>query len=349
LCDSLKKMTKNDIKKKKIFDIYSQNLKWIKEKTNAKFDTEFEYGVLCPLCLNVFIEKDLKPSELNHLTLEHNPPKSLGGKDNILTCKECNNRNGHKTDLELLNYLLEQEFKSFSPNSNHRTKLVTKDGAKVTADLSFDNKGKMTFNIHSKYSNPKDYKSFIDSEEKGFFPIEGEIGKFATKRYKFEIPIPDKGNMRLASISLLKIGYLLGFEKYGHIFLFNKNNEKIREQILNPEKEILTEPFWINYEFPEMYVGVNIINEPKELICFLNTFNLKTKSRNVQISIAFPGYYEEDFKIYENIKKTLCSSEKGNVNMEITTLEPFLDLKDEDKIFSSALIWDRKKAIAQQR
>lgn len=337
-------------KKQKIFELYSQNLKWIKEKTNAKFKTEFEYGVLCPLCLNVFLESDLLANDKNHLTLEHNPPKSLGGRDNILTCKECNNKSGHKTDVELLTYILEQEFKNFRPNSKHRTKLVNNDGAKVTADLSFDNNGKMTLNLQNKYSNPKDFKKFIDSEEKGFFPIEGETGKFATKKLNFNMELPDKGNMRLASIALLKIGYLLGFEKYGHIFLFNQNFDIIREQILNPEKEIITEPFWINYEFPEMYIGVNILNKPTELNCFLSTFVLKTKSRNAQISIAFPGYEKEDSAIYEQIKKILHSNKVGKVDMEITTMEPFLDLRDESKVFSSALIWEnRKKANAQHR
>jgi hypothetical protein len=337
-------------KKKKIFELYSQNLKWIKEKTNAKFKKQFEYGVLCPLCLEVFLESDLVASKNNYLTLEHNPPKSLGGKDNILTCKECNNKSGHKTDVELLTYILESEFKNFRPNSKHRTKLVNKEGAKVTADLSFDDKGKMTLNLQDKYSNPKDFKKFIDSEERGVFPIEGEIGKFATKQLNFTMKLPDKGNMRLASIALLKVGYLLGFEKYGHIFLFNQNLDKIREQILNPEKEIITDPFWVNYEFPEMYLGVNILNKPTELNCFLNTFLLKTKSRNGQISIAFPGYNKEDSKIYERIKKILCSKKEGTVDMEITTMEPFLDLRDEKKVFSSALIWEnRKKASAQHR
>lgn len=335
-------------KKKKIFELYSQNLKWIKEKAKGKFKTEFEYGVLCPLCLDVFQEKDLVPSRENHLTLEHNPPKSLGGKDNILTCKKCNNKSGHKTDVELLTYLLEKDFKSFSPNSKHRTKLSTKDGAKVTADLSFDENGKMTLNIQSKYSNPKEYKSFIESEERGFFPIEGEFWKFATKKINFNMNLPDNGNMRLASIALLKIGYLLGFERYGHIFLFNQNLDKVREQILNPDKEIINETFWINYEFPEMFIGVNIINKPSELICFLNTFVLKTKSRKLQISIAFPGYYEEDANIYKNIKEKLCSKKGGFEKMEITTLEPFLDLRDENRVFSAALIWDNKKASTQQ-
>ncbi|MEX0315690.1 MAG: HNH endonuclease [Allomuricauda sp.] len=331
-------------KKKKIFDVYSQNLKWIKEKTNAKFKVEFDKGVLCPLCLEVFLESDLKPSGENYLTLEHNPPKSLGGKDNILTCKECNNKSGHKTDIELLTYLLEQDFKSFSPNSEHRTKLKNSQGSKVTADLSFDNEGKMTLNLQSKYSNPKDFDNFLASEERGFFPIEGEFGKYATRKFQFNMKIPDKGNMRLASIALLKIGYLLGFEKYGHIFLFNQNLDIVREQILNPEKEIITDPFWINYEFPEMYVGANTINKPKELICFLNTFVLKTKSREAQISIAFPGYNKEDAEIYKNIKKILCSNKGGTSDMEITTFDPFLDLKDENRVFSSAMIWDKKKS-----
>lgn len=339
-------MSRTEKKKKKIFDHYSQNLKWIKEKTNAKFKKQFEYGVLCPLCLDVFIESDLTVSKKNYLTLEHNPPKSLGGKDNILTCKECNNKSGHKTDVELLTYIQELEFINFRPNSKHRTKLTSEEGAKVTTALSFDDKGKMTLNLQKKYSNPIDFKKFIESEKKGFFPIKGEIDKFATKQLNFTMKLPDKRNERLASIALLKIGYLLGFEKYGHIFLFNKNLDKIREQILNPEKEIITEPFWINHEFPKIYLGVNIINQPAELNCFLNTFELKTKSRIGQVSIAFPGYNEEDSNVYERIHETLCNEKETTVDMKITTMEPFVDLKDEKKVFSSVVIWEKLKKQA---
>jgi hypothetical protein len=342
-------MSRTKKKKLKIFELYSQNLKWIKEKTNVKFEKEFEDGVLCPLCLTVFIESDLLPSDKNYLTLEHNPPKSLGGKDNILTCKECNNKSGYKADVELLTYILEQEFINFRPNSKHRTKIVNKEGAKVTTDFSFDDKGKIILNLQNKYSNPKDFKNFIDSEEKGFFQIVAETGEFATSKLNFKMNLPDKGNMRIASIALLKIGYLLGYEKYGHVFLFNQNFDIIREQILNPEKEIITEPFWINYEFPEMYLGVNILNKPIELNCFLSTFTLQTNSMNTQISIALPGYNREDLKIYEQIKKILHPEKDGKVDIELTTMEPFLDLRDESKVFSSAIIWEnRKKANTQQ-
>lgn len=265
-------MSKSKDKKRVIFEIYSNNLKWIKEKTNIEFKIDFEKGILCPLCLEIFQEKDLENSEENHLTLEHNPPDSLGGKGNILTCKECNNRSGHKTDIELLTYLKEQEFKKFKPNSKHRTKITNKKGDNITADFSFDSERKMTIKFQSKYSNPNDYKNFLEGEEKGYFPVKNDPTKFFTSQLNFDFKIPDKGNERLASIALLKIGYLLAFEKFGHIFLFNQNLDPIREQILNPKKNIINKPFCINHIFPDEYLGMNLMTKPTELNCFFKYF-----------------------------------------------------------------------------
>lgn len=48
----------------------------------------------------VYMPSELEDSE-NPLTLEDAPPKSLGGKAHVLTCKECNNKAGQKIDYHL--------------------------------------------------------------------------------------------------------------------------------------------------------------------------------------------------------------------------------------------------------
>lgn len=322
-------MNKTQLKKKKIFEHYSTNLNWIKEKTNVKFKIEFERGILCPICLDIFLENQLEISSENYLTLEHNPPDSLGGKANILTCKSCNNKLGHKCDVALLNYLLDQDFKNFKPNSKHRTILKNPKGDKVTAIINWDNDGKLIIDVKGKHSNPKDLKNIIESEEKGIFPNENDPYSFFTSKWNFEFESPNKGDMRLASIALLKIGYLLAFEKFGHIFLFNKNLDIIRKQILNPDENIIKDPFWINYNFPENLLGMSIIEKPKKLNAFVSTFKLVTPSGSPQISIVLPKYGENDYEIYQNMRKEFLT----DIDIRITTLEPFLDLKDINKVF----------------
>jgi hypothetical protein len=49
---------------------------------------------LCPLCLNWF-------TDLDDLSLEHAPPRSIGGRHMAVTCRRCNSRSGHTVDAEL--------------------------------------------------------------------------------------------------------------------------------------------------------------------------------------------------------------------------------------------------------
>ncbi|SRR6266487_863343 len=65
------------------------------------FEDAFPTGeewYLCPLCLDVMLTvEELGTKEL---TVEHVPPKVLGGRELVLTCKTCNNRAGSKFDAE---------------------------------------------------------------------------------------------------------------------------------------------------------------------------------------------------------------------------------------------------------
>ena len=82
----------NRQKREKIFKLFSQNLEWVKDHPAISFIPDFSSGYICPLCFDVFFEKDLDKISTNPLTLEDIPPASLGGKPKTLTCKKCNSR-----------------------------------------------------------------------------------------------------------------------------------------------------------------------------------------------------------------------------------------------------------------
>ena len=72
--------------------------------------------------------------------------------------------------------------------------------------------------------------------------------------------------------------------------------------------------------------------------------NIKTNKIKIKENGSINAYdfNETLINIYKNIKKTLCSVTDGTVKMEITSLDTFLDLKVEEKVFSSAYVWDNK-------
>ena len=106
-------MSKSKERKLKLFKLFSQNLEWVKQHPSISFHPDFTNGYICPLCFDVFFEKDLQQTVANPLTIEDIPPSSLGGKPLMLTCKSCNSRSGHQLDVHLLNSLLETNSQLF--------------------------------------------------------------------------------------------------------------------------------------------------------------------------------------------------------------------------------------------
>lgn len=328
------------IKKRILFDIYSNNLSDFKTNFKSNNIMPSEFGLYCPLCTQHYDE-----NRYDQLTLEHNPPNSLGGKDNILTCKNCNNTAGSKIDHEILLALNELDLMGFKPNASIKTQLRNKStGEKgVNATISLGSEGQFNINISSA-NNPVVKDAFLNSFEYEYnsgLPLISDF-EFAglIKKLNFDFKKPNKRNERLASIGLLKIAYLIGFEKLGHAFLFGMHMEIIRSQIKNPEKEIITNPFWIHNNYIDDLLGVNVITKPKELKSFLIVFDLQTKSDTYRIGISIPGYDPNDIDVYNNIKRLLCQGE-GEVNIETNSyLNKEFNIKNENSSLVPIAFWE---------
>ena len=332
----------NREKRELIFKIYSDNFQSIVDNTILKETYDKDYGYYCPLCTEHFNKQDL---DEKILTLEHNPPNSLGGKGSILTCKKCNSKSGHSIDVELLNALRNIEGYSFKPNSEFRTKFKNESTGNegVNAKIKIDNEGKFTINVDSKNNNPKTSEKFFNSATHTYNnPIFAKDLKNIgwQKKISFSFPKPEPINEKILKISLLKIAYLLAFEKLGYIFLFSKNMQIVREQLDNPNKEIIKPPFWIKYDFPDENLGINIITKPRELKAFLIIFDLKTKSDKYRFAIILPGLGENDEKIYDILPEKLTTGE-GFINGELNNyINTNYNLKNVQETFKLVRYWD---------
>ncbi len=285
----------------------------IKSHPDIEFKPDFENGYICPLCFDPFFEKDLDSKSKNPLTVEDVPPKSLGGNPKILTCKDCNSKSGHLLDNHLLKRLKELDAREFLPNSEYKT-TFSRNGNKANGTVKIDKDGKVVFDIQPQRSDPKSTNRFINDvfpPRKIYNPLfhhyEKQFEQYKTK--KFSVKFPENSNIRRSEVALLRIGYLLAFSILGNAFLINGALFKVREQILNPDKIILPKVFWLKYDFPKDLLGINIIKSPKELMCFVAIFNLKTESKIRQFAIALPGPSTPGIDIYKNIEKLLCQGD----------------------------------------
>lgn len=330
--------------KKIIFEKYSRNLSWVKEHPDISFEPDFDNGYVCPLCFEVFTEHDLNPDSNNPLTFDHTPPEALGGKTGILTCKKCNSQSGGMLDVQLLKRLEEIDFFEMTPNAQMRIELH-QDNKRVAADFTVTDTQGLVINLSRRHSNPKNVDAFLNSKKYSFKPIDSKTTEENFHEYGFNWRIDFAMNPLLQSderrseIALLKIAYLLAFQHLGNSFLVNPGLYKVRQQIQNPDKEILPKVFWIKYEFPENLVGLNIVNKPKELLCFLVIFNLATKNKSRQFAIALPGFSVPGVNIYNNLEKILCKNGNGNIEANIEHLYNWDYVSQKKLTFAAHQYW----------
>ena len=222
-------MSRNDAKRLEIFHKYSKQLNDLRDLGIYNIQLPYEKTYICPICFNHFSEDDLNTSNLNFLTLEDAPPKSLGGKANTLTCKKCNNEAGHQIDVHLIERLKELDVRSFLPNTGSRI-TITHEGIKVQGTLEVDENGVITITHLDKVNNPVALSDYISKTGVGEIrSIDFPVSRVDAKRLE---------------VALLKTAYILAFEKYGYPLILSKSFDIIRQQLNNPDEDLYPSGFW---------------------------------------------------------------------------------------------------------
>lgn len=156
--------------------------------------------------------------EKDPLTLEDAPPKSLGGKAHILTCKSCNNNRGHDIDAELAKFIKDTKLIEVAFNRLKAGKPIN--------DLSLPKtEQNVTFEVNGK---------FIDGTMR--INQNGEISVSLSEKLSPGAVLNFAGSKipKEAQYSLLKAAYILLFKKTGYTLLLDKSFDIVREQIENP-------------------------------------------------------------------------------------------------------------------
>ena len=324
--------------KQRLFEIFSQNLSWVKEHPNIKLEPDFENGCLCPLCMKVFSVSDLDSTLENYLTLEDVPPFSLGGSPKTLSCKKCNSTSGHELDSHLLKKINELDFHMFLPNSKADVQFKLNNN-KANGTVEIDANGTFHLKLDIKRSNPPEFSQFNSD-----LTSNGITGNFETP--PFTIKPKAKSDEHRAEIALLRIAYLIAYSFFGSGFLISPGLYKVRKQLNNPNEEILPRGLGINFDFPDEFLGVNMITQPEELSCFLIIFLLKTESRTKKYSIALPGPSSPGIDIYKNIEKILCQGDGTEMHkIELYHFEGSDNVTEKGLTFNSNYQWQNKHAI----
>lgn len=295
----------NKIKKLHLLDEYRKVIEFLPFKTLDGEDLVAENVYICPLCLESFnIEESLEK-----LTMEDVPPKSLGGKPVLITCKKCNNTCGHKLDVYLLNeYRYLQESTSFGGNG--KAARLSINGVQVNARIK-QREDKSFYVGLGKNNNPNTLKLFLENVE-----MAGDNWEIdATVKL-----IDFKRNIEAAEIAVLKSAYLLAFQKLGYRYILNINLNIVRDMIMCPDRDYKTIFIVGNNKTlnPNLKDDVYLaeINGVKAILVVLS-LRMDTSKSLSRYAVALPSHGNKEDTLYKEVLSLdMCNKEKLHVEIK---------------------------------
>lgn len=220
----------NKDKRDYLLELYAKQIETIPFVSSDGVLFHMVDAYICPLCLHTYAIGNTE------LTLEHVPPESVGGKPILITCKACNSNRGADIDVCLMNEL------EIIHNLNHLDTIPQKsrlafNGVEINAQTTFSKTDGFTFMISPDNNNPIEFEEFMTEAKNAKEGYEIKVVANITNR---------KRDYNLANIALLKSAYLMALHELGYMYVLNANTNIIRNQIQNPEKNVIGNAFIID-------------------------------------------------------------------------------------------------------
>ena len=186
--------------KTELFDIYSNNLYLV---TKGLFGDESKKdSYICPVCLRLFYRQHLKPNNNIYLTEEHIPPKSVKWKRKVLTCNQCNTKQGGVLDSQLPIVLNTRAFLRGQSGTSLDSDFLINNEIKTAGTTKIGVKGTYHFDFDPKRTSPK------DNDRIKTILKEGNKTPDIKVNYK-------TGKLKNALISVIRAAYLWAFSQLG--------------------------------------------------------------------------------------------------------------------------------------
>jgi hypothetical protein len=172
----------------------------------------------CPICLKPFTVDALNSNELS---AEHVPPKSVGGRELLLTCTRCNNTSGTKLDADAKRKEDVQLVMGGRGDRPHRVKARI-GGLQLNGELHTAN-GSYSLRIPRKVNRPGTHEALETL---------GKAGAQLTLEH-------ERFSELGAKISWLRSGYLALVALTGYEIVLDAAMDIVRQQILECDERLM--------------------------------------------------------------------------------------------------------------
>lgn len=173
----------------------------------------------CPICIRGFDNPD-------ELTVEHVPPKSVGGKPLVLTCRDCNNRSGHLLDAHIRTG---RDLHEVAEGKRETWIRLSHVGHTVTAKMLFE-AGKIQITAVPENSHPEAHRSLFANLNK--------IAATGSTDWQLSIEFSVRHDQWREAVGWLRVAYLYTFAALGYNFILRPELNIIREQFQRPDDRV---------------------------------------------------------------------------------------------------------------
>jgi hypothetical protein len=215
---------------------------------------------LCPLCLErIIIFSEKGPYTNASFNLDHFPPKSVGGKETMLVCENCNNLAGTKFEPDLLNLLRLVSYHKKIANSSIEASaaLRYRKGEDVPGNY------KIQLQIGKDANHILDFGPKLPTYRHAISWLDHIQNNWEDWEITLTGSLPSEKNI---CKSMAKAAFLFCFALWGYEFAFSGGADKLRKVM----KGELDYPFKLGYAYlldnfeGTIPGGVCFIDSPKE-------------------------------------------------------------------------------------
>ncbi len=189
-------------------------------------------NIKCPICLAPFTETEVEAGET--VTLEHVPPKALGGKPLCLTCTKCNSNAGYGVDQAAT--MLTREPKA----------TIEIMGKLETIYLAGADSSGLLGTVTSPRHRPEQLREWLKTKPSMTLTV-------TTPKQEY------------AAVSWLKSAYLSVFSLLGstagYQYVESKGLKIVRQQILDPHSPVIRS-FWLRCPESPLDEGITLVRDP---------------------------------------------------------------------------------------
>jgi hypothetical protein len=234
---------------------------------------------VCPLCARPF-------PNIDDLTFEHAPPKSLGGREVALTCKRCNNTAGSSLDVEMRRAEDVDAFVVGEPTGPIRARFDVGAGA-VNVDVQRGPDREITVGGLPDRNSPDTTAAHLAALDAMVGPaVPAQRLTFTFPRHRFERSTVAAGWLRAA--------YLLAFAKFGYRYALRSLFVPVRDQIADPTSAAIDSFYYFNLNAAPARRSMIAVAEPEPLrsLAVVNGRHL----------VYLPGFHADSDTLYERLR-----------------------------------------------